>query len=62
MQPLFLDAGTPTGQNPSSIYTSNDTVSTFANAGQHFRAYAQLGNASGKISQFACSISGKILP
>ena len=62
MQPLPLDAGNPTGQSASSVYTSNDTVFTFANATQHFRAFAQLGNSNGGISQFACSITGQLVP
>jgi len=62
LNPQITDSGTPPGQNFSSIWASNDEIFAFAAAGQHFRATAQLGNASGKIIQFACHISGQLLP
>lgn len=62
LTPEITDSGTPTGQNFSSIWASNDEIFAFAEARQHFRAIAQLGNASGKITQFACHISGQLLP
>ena len=62
LNPKITDSGTPTGQNFSSIWASNDEIFAFATAGQRFRAVAQLGNTSGKITQFACHISGQLLP
>lgn len=42
------------------VYQSNDTIFAFATAGQRFQAYAQL--KAGTFSQFACHISGQLLP
>jgi hypothetical protein len=62
LDPQITDSGTPTGQNFSSIWAANHTIYAFATAGQHFRATAQLMNVSGRITQFACHISGQLLP
>ncbi|MCI0423751.1 MAG: hypothetical protein L0Y50_04395 [Beijerinckiaceae bacterium] len=42
------------------VFQSNDTIFAFATAGQRFRANAQIRN--GTFSQFACHISGQLLP
>lgn len=42
------------------VYQSNDQIFAFAKAGQRFQAYAEL--ATGSIEQFACHISGHMLP
>jgi hypothetical protein len=45
----------------AKVYQSNNTIFAFATAGQRFRAYAQLTRGGGFV-QFACHISGQLLP
>lgn len=46
------------------VYVSNDTIRAVAQAGQRFRAYAQVYQSEsgtlGKVAQLACGISGTL--
>ena len=53
----FVDSITTPSER---VYQSNNTIFAFATAGQRFRAYAEL--KAGTFSQFACHISGQLLP
>jgi hypothetical protein len=41
-----------------TVFSTNDSIFAFANAGQRFRAYAEL--KKGIFKQFACHISGQL--
>jgi hypothetical protein len=54
--PFHID----TLSNGEEVFQSNDQVLVRATAGQHF--YAHLQKRSGIVLQFACHISGRMLP
>jgi hypothetical protein len=55
LAPSFVDT---TGVPFESVFSTNQSVFVFANAGQRLRAYVEL--KKGTFSQFACHISGQL--
>ena len=64
---LYAQNGVATsGTTIENVYVSNDTIKAVAVQGQHFRAYAEVHASStgavATVSQYACHISGTLLP
>ena len=55
LTPQFVDSITTPSER---VYSASHSIFAFANAGQHFQAYAEL--KLGAFSQFACHISGDL--
>jgi len=55
LTPQFVDSITTPSER---VYSASHSIFAFANANQHFRAYAEL--KQGSFAQFACHISGDL--